>query len=207
MKKGRQSHTEYLKRLKESKMIYKTDENLLKQLDALDEFNKELNEEWYSRHGLNIPYYIYPNKELSIMNAITNQIVPDKECDKMILEQAEKVREDNRGSEEIKMYENTLSGLLRLGNSQFAREEADYMVIWVTGVTPEPEMIVNTRGSFEAKLKYYAEAYTEELRLKPNKDIRIAGYDFVTAQALVKIIQASDVEAEIQEIQNRHKLI
>jgi hypothetical protein len=77
------------------------------------------------------------------------------------------------------MNEMTLSGLLRMGNSEYAREEANYMVIEVKGVGFKPEIIINPKQNFEMKLAYYAKSYNEDLTLKANPDIKIVRYDFV----------------------------
>jgi hypothetical protein len=77
------------------------------------------------------------------------------------------------------MYERTLEALLNAGNSEYAREVADYMVIRVEGATPEPEVIINSKLNFESKLNYYSKAYDEDLRLKANPDIRIVSFNFI----------------------------
>jgi hypothetical protein len=83
------------------------------------------------------------------------------------------------------MNEMTLSGLLRAGNSDWATYGADFLVVWVEGATPAPEVIVNTPINFEAKLEYYSRAYNEDLTLKANPKIKIVGYNFVTRAELV----------------------
>ena len=83
------------------------------------------------------------------------------------------------------MNEMTLNGLLNSGRSWYAQNEADYLVVWVEGVTPVPEMIVNSTENFEAKLQYYAQAYNEDLTLKHNSNIKIVKYDVLTKAELV----------------------
>jgi hypothetical protein len=77
------------------------------------------------------------------------------------------------------MNEMTLSGLLRMGNSEYARENANFLIIEVSGVGFEPEIIINPRRNFEMKLSYYGKAYNENLELKANTDIKITKYAFV----------------------------
>lgn len=83
------------------------------------------------------------------------------------------------------MNEMTLSGFLRAGDSHYAKNCADYMVVLVEGTTPVPELIVNPVENFETKLAYYARAYNEDLTLKNNPAIKITAYNFVTRQDLV----------------------
>ena len=76
------------------------------------------------------------------------------------------------------MYEMTIEGLLRLANSQFVREEANWMIIEVKAFDNEPEIIINPKENFQSKLDYYAEAYNNDLTLKSNSNIKIINYDF-----------------------------
>ncbi|SEQ22837.1 hypothetical protein SAMN05216232_1963 [Virgibacillus subterraneus] len=55
--------------------------------------NEELNRVWYSRHGMNFPYDL---KKGQIINRLTDAAVEDDECDRMILKQAERLREIRR---------------------------------------------------------------------------------------------------------------
>ncbi len=55
--------------------------------------NEELNRVWYSRHGMNFPYDL---KKGQIINRLTDAVVADDECDRMILKQAERLREIRR---------------------------------------------------------------------------------------------------------------
>jgi hypothetical protein len=83
------------------------------------------------------------------------------------------------------MNEMTLAGLLRAGNSDWAKNGADIMVVWVEGATPVPEMIVNQPENFAAKLAYYSKAYNEDLTLKNAPHIKIVNYNFMTKADLV----------------------
>jgi hypothetical protein len=77
------------------------------------------------------------------------------------------------------MNEMTLEGLLRLGNSHYAKHDARFMIVEVEVEGASPEIIINPKENFEAKLNYYAKAYNEDLTLKTNPNIRIVRYDFV----------------------------
>lgn len=84
------------------------------------------------------------------------------------------------------MNELTLSELLRVGESEHTKEYADFLILKIEGATPEPEVIINHRRNFEAKLEYISKAYNEDLTLKNAPHIRIVNYDFVTAKQLVE---------------------
>lgn len=77
------------------------------------------------------------------------------------------------------MYEMTLQGLLNLGNSYYAKNEANYMIIFVEVEGNAPEIIINPKVNFETKLTYYSKAYNEDLTLKTNSSIKIIRFDFV----------------------------
>ncbi|WP_226035718.1 hypothetical protein [Aquibacillus saliphilus] len=79
------------------------------------------------------------------------------------------------------MNEMTLEGLIRLGNSHFAKYDANWMIIEVKAFDNEPEIIINPKENFQAKLDYYAKAYDNDLTLKTNKNIKIVNFDFVEA--------------------------
>lgn len=79
------------------------------------------------------------------------------------------------------MNELSLAALLRAGSTYVQYPEwADYLVVWVEGVAPEPEIIVNPISNLPEKLEYYARAYNEELVMKANPAIWIMDYAFVT---------------------------
>lgn len=77
------------------------------------------------------------------------------------------------------MNEMTLSGLLRMGNSGYATNDANWMVVVIEGVGPAPEIIINNKLNFTTKLDYYAKAYNEDLTLKANPSIKIIQYNFI----------------------------
>ncbi|GLO66237.1 hypothetical protein [Oceanobacillus kimchii] len=79
------------------------------------------------------------------------------------------------------MNELTLEGLLRLGSSEYVKEDANWMIIEVKAFNNEPEIIINPKENFESKLEYYSNAYNEDLTLKSNSNIRIVAYDFAEA--------------------------
>lgn len=79
----------------------------------------------------------------------------------------------------MKMYEMTLSGLVRAGASIHAKEDAKWMVIKVQAYNNEPEIIINPKTNFDSKLHYYSQAYNENLTLKSNTNIKIIDYNFV----------------------------
>jgi hypothetical protein len=83
------------------------------------------------------------------------------------------------------MNEMTLAGLLRAGDSYYAHNEADYLIVVVEGNAPSPEKIINPKENFAAKLEYYAKAYNEDLTLKNAPHIKIVNYGFVTRTELV----------------------
>lgn len=78
----------------------------------------------------------------------------------------------------MRMYEMTLSGLLRVGESWFVKNSVALMVVEVTIGEGIPEIIINWKPNINAKLKYYAGSYNEDLTLKSNKNIQITNYGF-----------------------------
>lgn len=84
------------------------------------------------------------------------------------------------------MYEMTLTALLQAGDSYFARNEADYMVIKTAGATPKAEIQINPKENIEKKLEYIKNAYTEDLCLKNAPHIQITHFNFVTKKELVE---------------------
>lgn len=77
------------------------------------------------------------------------------------------------------MNEMTLQGLLRMGRSIYAQEDAKFMLIVVKAEGSSPEIIINPKENFESKLAYYEKAYNDDLTLKNNPNIQIIDYDFV----------------------------
>jgi hypothetical protein len=65
-----------------------TDKELLQKVSGLHDV--DVNEEWYRRHGMNLPYKLdYSGR---IVNFMTLMVVRDSECDRLIREQANEVR-------------------------------------------------------------------------------------------------------------------
>ncbi|MED4883115.1 hypothetical protein [Bacillus smithii] len=77
------------------------------------------------------------------------------------------------------MNEMTLEGLLRLGNSYYGLNEAKWLIVEVEVEGNAPEIIINPKENFKAKLEYYAKAYNDDLTLKANPNIKIVYYNFV----------------------------
>lgn len=53
--------------------------------------NKIIQEEWFKRYEMNFPYYVDQNN--NIVHSIMGETIDDDHCDKLILEQANKVRD------------------------------------------------------------------------------------------------------------------
>lgn len=68
-----------------------TDEELLKLASHQGKHIEDIHVEWYKRHKINFPYLIILDK---IYNCILKQIIDDKECDKLILKQANITRKN-----------------------------------------------------------------------------------------------------------------
>lgn len=56
-------------------------------------YNEMIQKEWFKRYEMNFPYYLDVNG--NITHAILGEIINDSHCDKLILEQANKLREDS----------------------------------------------------------------------------------------------------------------
>jgi hypothetical protein len=86
------------------------------------------------------------------------------------------------------MNQLTLAALLKAGKTYVENPTwADYLVVWVEGVAPEPEIIVNPISNLSEKLDYYARAYNEELVMKANHAIWMADYCFVTKLDMTRL--------------------
>jgi hypothetical protein len=77
------------------------------------------------------------------------------------------------------MAELTLEGLLKAGQSEFARNTANFLVVEVEVTGSAPEIIINPKTNFDTKLDYYKNAYREDLKQKNNPNIKIIHYEFV----------------------------
>ena len=77
------------------------------------------------------------------------------------------------------MNEMTLTGLLNYGTSHYVKHNAQWLIVEVSVNGNEPEIIINPKVNFEAKLNYYKNAYNENLTLKANPLIKMVRYDFV----------------------------
>ena len=56
--------------------------------------NSQLNIEWRNRYGMNYPYKL--DIRGNIVNCVLGALVGERECDQLILEQANKLRERRR---------------------------------------------------------------------------------------------------------------
>lgn len=71
-----------------------SDRELLDLASSMGLLVEELNEEWFSRFGMNYPYRL--TSYGTILNCLSMQIVKDSECDKLILKQANDLRKLKR---------------------------------------------------------------------------------------------------------------
>lgn len=69
-----------------------TDSELLQMVSGLHDV--AINEEWVRRHGINMPYRL--NIYGKIINCMSLQVMDDRECDRLIVEQANEVRTLNQ---------------------------------------------------------------------------------------------------------------
>lgn len=77
------------------------------------------------------------------------------------------------------MYDMTLTGFINLCNSWYSKNEAEWMIVEIQIGDSAPEIIINPKENFEAKIEYYKNAYHEDLTLKANPNIKIVRYDLV----------------------------
>lgn len=152
-----------------------SNEQMIELMSNSDTFNEELNKEWVRRHGINIPYVLKPNGIL--MNYITDKEVQEYEYDKEIRKQAEEEKKKRAGVFE----KTTLSRLIEKGTESVNDSKIKYLVVWVEGATPKAEIIINPKENIETKLEYYSKAYTEELHLLNNPNIRISEFKFIAS--------------------------
>ena len=89
-----------------------------------------------------------------------------------------------RHEEENAVYELNLSGLKAAFETDFVKNEADYMILHVHGNAKVPELIINPRPNFQEKLDYLSETYNEDLTLRAKPAIHIKEYNFVTKEEL-----------------------
>lgn len=67
-----------------------SDKELLGLASSLGLLVDDLNEEWFSRFEMNYPYKL--TSYGTILNCLTLKVVKDSECDKLILKQANRLR-------------------------------------------------------------------------------------------------------------------
>lgn len=70
----------------------------------------------------------------------------------------------------------------------YVRKRADYMVYLVEGATPMPEVTIQHRDNFAAKVEYMSKAYNEDLTLKSNPNIKITQVDFIPEKLLAETV-------------------
>ena len=71
-----------------------TDHELLKVGGEMGVNDKYLNIEWRKRHSMNYPYRL--NEYGIIVNMLLNAYVADRECDRLVLEQANNLRNKDK---------------------------------------------------------------------------------------------------------------
>lgn len=120
-----------------------------------------------------------------VIRELKEQLIYAKELgDEYAVQLEEAITVLKKYEEANTMYEMTLSGLLQAGDSYFARNEADYLVLKIAGATPKAELIINPKENIETKLQYIQKAYSETLTLKNAPHIEITHYNFVTKDEL-----------------------
>jgi hypothetical protein len=94
---------------------------------------------------------------------------------------AEVLTRMSRRGNVIDMNDLTLTSLVDIMNTTYAKEEARWLRVDIQIPGQDaPEHIFNPRSNFEPKLLYYINAYNQDLTLKANPDIRIIGYELTT---------------------------
>lgn len=71
-----------------------SDHELLKYSGEMGINDKHLNIEWRKRHSMNYPYIL--TSEGIIKNMVLDAFVADRECDRLVLEQANKLRSESK---------------------------------------------------------------------------------------------------------------
>lgn len=69
-----------------------TKNELLQIIGSMKRVDKEVNIEWRNRYGMNAPYRL--TEQGIIKNCLLNAFVADRECDRIILDQANRLRKD-----------------------------------------------------------------------------------------------------------------
>jgi hypothetical protein len=77
------------------------------------------------------------------------------------------------------MNELTLEAFLSQGKSDFVKENANFLIVELQVGDSSPELIINPKENFGAKMAYYEGAYRNDLKLKSNPEIKIVHYEFV----------------------------
>lgn len=81
-----------------------------------------------------------------------------------------------------------MQDMLNTYNEQ--KQHAQFMLISVNAFDNAPEIIINPKENFEAKMDYYQKAYDEDLQLKTNENIRIT--DFMLTDDILQVVDFLD---------------
>ncbi|CDQ41938.1 hypothetical protein [Virgibacillus salexigens] len=58
----------------------------------ISSYNELIQNEWFKRHQMNFPYML--DVDNRIVHGVIKEVIPDENCDRLILEQANKIRSD-----------------------------------------------------------------------------------------------------------------
>jgi hypothetical protein len=127
-----------------------------------------------------------------VIQELKEQLIYAEEQDKEYADQLRKAiavlnqeEEESEMAKEFPIPENTLANLQSELNTDFAKHEAEYMVLKVmNNESKDPEYIINPRPNFETKLQYLTKAYNDDLTLRNNPTIRIVEFHFFTKEQL-----------------------
>jgi hypothetical protein len=127
-----------------------------------------------------------------VIRELREQLIYAEEQDKEYAEELRRAiailnnnEEEDKMATEFPIPENTLANLESELNTDFAKHEAEYMVLKVMNdQSKDPEYIINPRPNFETKLQYLTKAYNDDLTLRSNPTIRIVEFHFFTKEQL-----------------------
>jgi hypothetical protein len=127
-----------------------------------------------------------------VIQELKEQLIYAEDQDKEYAEQLRRAiavlnhkEEEEQMATEFPIPENTLANLESELNTDFAKHEAEYMVLKVMNdKSKDPEYIINPRPNFETKLQYLLKAYNDDLTLRNNPVIRIVEFHFLTKEQL-----------------------
>ncbi|MNP06400.1 hypothetical protein D3C76_983810 [compost metagenome] len=84
------------------------------------------------------------------------------------------------------MNDMTIQGLVNVFQSEWARQSRFVGIVVQLPDLEQPEVIINPKENFEAKLAYYQKTYGEDLVMVHNANIKIIGYAFGNSFAEVQ---------------------